>query len=261
MIIILMEPQKLLLHHLSNTIRLVFDGTCIEYFPDGKRKRTSQYKGGDLFGSQTNYYPNGKLYSILKIDNPYYGFYAYRGYRVQIIELRDLKGNLLASNGTGHVIIYDDDFKNVLNEGDLKNNKREGQWRGSIADSGAYICTYHKDELKSGISYMKSGNHYKFDQIDVRAVFSDGRDAFYFFLKKNLQYPEVAKKHNTKGSVLVGFYVETNGTLSDVKIVRGLLKSLDDEALRVVGLSPLWIPASTYGVPRRTYNQVSVDFY
>jgi hypothetical protein len=58
---------------------------------------------------------------------------------------------------------------------------------------------------------------------------------------------------------LVGFYVETNGTVSDVKIIRGLFKSVDEEALRVIGLSPLWIPASQFGIPMRT--QFSVDVY
>ncbi len=255
---------------LTQPVNLVLDGTSIDYFFNGKRKGTSQYKNGRLTGSAINYYPNGKLYDILKItdfNNGYSGYYngdlrdpGYY-YNVQVVELRDSTGNLLAANGTGHVVVFDDDFKKVLEEGDLYKNKKEGEWKGLIADSGKFICIFHKGVLKSGISYMKSGHHYTFNQAHAMPVFSDGMDAFYIFLRKNLQYPESAKKHKIGGSVLIGFYIETNGTVSDVRVVKGLLKSCDDEAARVMSLSPLWIPASDFGIPIRTHYTVTVSFW
>ena len=255
----------------TQPINLVLDGTSLDYFPNGKRKRTSQYKNGRLIGTVTNYYPNGKLYNILKVDDLNSGYYSryytgyfqdpWNSYKLQVVELRDSTGNLLTVNGTGHVVIFDDDFKKVIQEGDLKNNKKEGEWRGPIADSGKFICVFHKDVLKSGVSYMKSGKHYNFTQVNVNPVFSDGMPAFYLFIKKNLQYPESAKKHKVTGSILVGFYIEPNGTLSEVKVDKSLVKSLDDEAIRVISLSPLWIPATKFGIPLRTYYRVSVDFY
>ena len=120
--------------------------------------------------------------------------------------------------------------------------------------------TFHKGDLKSGISYLNSGKQYTFKKIAIDAEFSDGIDAFYLFVKKNLQQSETTKKRKVIGSVTVGFYIETNGTISDVKIVRGLLKSLDDEAIRVISLSPLWNPAYKFGIPIRTYKTFSVNF-
>ena len=255
---------------LTATLNLVLDGTCIDYFLNGKRKRTVQYKNGRLIGTATNYYPNGKIYNILKFEDLSYGYYSryYQGYlpglgynyKIEVVELRDSTGNILATNGTGHVIVFDDDFKKVLEEGDLKNNKKEGEWRGPIADSGKFVCTFHKDELKSGISYMKSGSHYSFKQVNVKAEYSDGMAAFYLFLKKNLQYPESVKKRKVIGDVLIGFNVETNGTLSDITVERGILKTLDDEAVRVISLSPPWIPSSKFGIPIRSHYTVSVNF-
>jgi TonB family protein len=262
--------RKCVATSLTKDANLVLDGTCINYFENGKRKSTAQFKNGRYVGSLTKYYPNGNLYDIFKIEdlNSYYNrFYNGNlpdpryGYKLQVMELRDSTGNLLTVNGTGHVVIFDEDFKKVVEEGNLSNNKKEGEWRGAIADSGKFICTFHRDVLKSGISFMKSGNHYSFKQIETAAVFSDGMDAFPIFIRKNLQYPESAKKHNVAGMVIVGFYIETNGTLSDVKIAKGLFKSLDDEALRVVSLSPLWIPASKFGIPIRSYYTVPVNFY
>jgi TonB family protein len=256
---------------LTGAINLVLDGTCIEYFLNGKRKGIAQYKNGIPVDNVTHYYPNGNLYDILKIedlnsgyyDRYFHGYFTGNGYnyKVQVVQLRDSVGNLLAVNGTGHVIVFDDDFKNVLEEGDLKNDKKEGEWRGLVNDSGKFVCVFHRDVLKSGTSYMKSGNRYTFKKVNVDPVFSDGVDAFYLFIKKNLQYPESAKKHKVAGTVWVGFYVEINGTVSDVNVIEGLTKSVDDEALRVISLSPLWIPGYKFGIPVRTHYRVPVSFY
>jgi len=255
---------------LTNTANLTLDGICMSFFPNGRRKSTAHYKNGVLEGDLINYYPNGQIYSKLKIDN-YYSYYNdnYYGYfspptsgvKIALLELRDSTGNLLASNGTGRVLIYDDNFKKVLIEGDIKNNKKEGEWKGSIADSARFICIFHKNEVKSGISYTNSGHKYTFKHPRVEAVFSDGMDAFFLFLKKNLQFPESAKKHHASGTVSVGFYVETDGTLSDVTVVRSVVKSLDDEALRLVKMSPLWIPARLFGIPVRSHYTVPINFY
>jgi TonB family protein len=196
--------------------------------------------------------------------NRYYTGYSetpWYSYKLKIAELRDSTGNLLVEKGTGHVVAFDDDFKKVLEEGDIKNNKKEGEWRGPIADSGKFICVYHNDKLKSGVSYMKSGSHYNFKQLHTDAVFKDGIAAFQLFIRNNLQFPESAKKHNVSGSVSVGFFIEPNGSLSEIKVVKSLVKSVDDEAIRVINLSPLWIPATEYGISIRTYQWVPVYFF
>ncbi|HVS90499.1 MAG TPA: TonB family protein [Mucilaginibacter sp.] len=263
--------KKMVATSLTSSINPVLDGTCINYYPNGKRQSAEIFKKGMMTGTVTNYYPNGKLYNILKIDDldNFYGdnyfnntflFNAYR-YKAEVVEMRDSTGNLLAKNGTGHVVIFDNNCKQVLEEGEMKNGKRDGEWKGRIADSGEFVCTFHRGELKSGTSYMRSGNRYNFKQLATRPIFSDGgMDAFYLFIKKNLQYPESAKKHKVTGSVGVEFYVEPNGTVSGVKVINGLLKSMDEEAVRVVSLSPLWVPAYRFGIPIRSHMNVSVYF-
>jgi TonB family protein len=256
---------------------LRLDGTCIEYFPNGKRKSISQYKNGRLVGTITSYYPNGNLYYNFDVEDISYGYYDYysnyrgyfarpgNGYKLHVTEFRDSTGTLLASNGTGHVLLYDDDFKKVLEEGNLNHDKRDGEWTGRIADSvkadsGIFKCVFHKDVLKSGITYMKSGRQYTFKQVNVDPVFSDGMPAFFLFIKKNVQYPESAKKRKIVGSVSVGFIVQPDGSVSDVKVLQGLFKSCDDEAVRVISMSPLWVPGYKFGVPVPINCRVSVGF-
>jgi protein TonB len=108
---------------------------------------------------------------------------------------------------------------------------------------------------------MKSGHHYEFKEIYQRPVFNYGQVTFDYFINKNLKYPESARKYKMTGYVMIEFYVEQNGMQSDVKVSQGLIKSLDDEAVRVVSLSPLWYPATKYGILLRTRQTVFINFY
>jgi len=58
------------------------------------------------------------------------------------------------------------------------------------------------------------------------------------FITRNLKYPDKAKKDGIEGTVIVKLYVETNGSISDVKVTEGIGSGCDEEALRVVTLMP-----------------------
>ncbi len=256
---------------ISSAIKVPLEGLCIDYYPTGIRKMTTLFKNGRQVDSMVYYYPNGKLYTILNLEDMGFGGDSdfYRSYfpevyyhnKIRIKELRDSLGNLLVENGNGHAVIYNDDFRKIVIQGDLKNYKKEADWTGPIGDTGKFVCTYHKDDLKSGASYTNSGRRYTFKQIYVKAVFTDGADEFYPYIKRNAQYPESAKRDKITGTVTVEFYVETDGRVADVKVIRSISKSLDDEAVRVVSSSPLWITAYKYGVPIRSRNTAWVNFY
>ncbi len=80
-------------------------------------------------------------------DSDFYRSYfpgVYYHNKIRIKELCDSLGNLLVKNGNGHAVIYNDDFKKIVIQGDLKNYKREADWTGPIGDTGKFVCTYHK---------------------------------------------------------------------------------------------------------------------
>ena len=253
---------------INASINLALDGVCIDYYPNGKTKIMCKFKEGHLLDTMFCYYPNGKLYAILNIegltfghfddtyrfDKTNLGFFPYIDYhyKVRLNEMRDSIGNILVKNGTGHAIIFDDDYEKIIIQGDLKSDNKEGDWTGPIADSGKFVCTYRNNELKSGITYVNSGHRYPFKKFVVNPVFSDGEEAFLIYVKKNIQYFESDKKVNSKGVAKVSFYVETDGRITDVRLTQSVLKSLDDEFVRVVASSPLWIPASRFGIPIRS---------
>lgn len=72
---------------------------------------------------------------------------------------------------------------------------------------------------------------------------------FYKFLKKNLKYPRQAKRMGIEGKVFVSFIVDTDGSITNIELVRGIGGGCDEEAIRILKNSPKWEPAKQRGVP------------
>jgi len=82
-----------------------------------------------------------------------------------------------------------------------------------------------------------------FQLVEEKPKFQGGdANAFSAWVAKNMQYPEVAKENGVQGRVMLQFTVNANGTVSNVKVLRGVDPSLDKEAVRVVSASPKWTP-------------------
>ena len=80
------------------------------------------------------------------------------------------------------------------------------------------------------------------------------------FLKKNLRYPDQAIDAEKSGRVLISFVVEKDGTLTDIKILRGPGYGMDEEALRVVKKAPAWTPGIQRGKPVRVAFTLPINF-
>ena len=68
------------------------------------------------------------------------------------------------------------------------------------------------------------------------------------FITENFRYPEIANSLNISGTILIYVVIMSDGTLRDVKVIRGLQPDLDAEAARVVKSMPLWKPAKRAGI-------------
>lgn len=72
-------------------------------------------------------------------------------------------------------------------------------------------------------------------------------DKFREFLAANLRYPVIAAENGIQGKVYVSFVIDTDGSVSRVKVKKGVDPSLDKEAIRVVETSPRWEPGIQKG--------------
>ncbi|MDI6833957.1 MAG: energy transducer TonB, partial [Bacteroidales bacterium] len=67
-------------------------------------------------------------------------------------------------------------------------------------------------------------------------------------------------KNKISGTVYVQFVVEKDGSISDIKVVRGIGGICDEEAVRVITKMPNWIPAKQKGIPVRSYYVIPIAF-
>jgi len=99
-----------------------------------------------------------------------------------------------------------------------------------------------------------------FTAVEQNPEFPGGLDAFYKYLGKTIRYPAVARENNTQGRVVVQFVCERDGSLTDIKVVRGIGDGCDEEAIRVVKASPHWKPGIQNGRPVRVMYSVPINF-
>ncbi len=82
-----------------------------------------------------------------------------------------------------------------------------------------------------------------FQLVEEKPSFQGGdANQFSKWVNQRLQYPEIAKENGVQGRVTLQFTVEKDGTVTKVKVLRGVDPSLDKEAVRVVSQSPKWKP-------------------
>ena len=82
-----------------------------------------------------------------------------------------------------------------------------------------------------------------FQLVETRPSFNGGdANEFSKWVNSRLEYPEIAKENGDQGRVTLQFTVEKDGSVTNVKVVRGVDPSLDKEAVKVVSSSPKWTP-------------------
>ena len=99
-----------------------------------------------------------------------------------------------------------------------------------------------------------------YEVCEQMPIFEGGDAALMKYLTDSVKYPELAKKHGVQGRVVIGFIVEKDGSLTDVKVLRHVDIALDAEALRVVKGMPKWIPGRQNEQRVRVKYNVPVSF-
>jgi protein TonB len=85
--------------------------------------------------------------------------------------------------------------------------------------------------------------------VDVEPEPKNGIQGVAMFIEKNFKKPKDSKE--AQGRVIVQFVVEKDGSLSNIKVMKGLTPTIDKEVTRVMGLLPKWNPGMAGGQPAR----------
>ena len=101
-----------------------------------------------------------------------------------------------------------------------------------------------------------------FDDVDVSQMpeFPGGEEELMRYLAQNIQYPKQALDGNTEGRVLIGFVVNKEGEIDDVKVLRSIGDGCDEEAVRVIHKMPKWKPGKNNGKLVNVFYNLPVTF-
>lgn len=122
-----------------------------------------------------------------------------------------------------------------------------------VGDEKTIVMIVNKssDLFEKTMQVQKADENGVYTIAEEAATFDGGIDAFNKYLGGTLKYPEQAQRLGVQGRVFVQFIVETDGSISEVQIVKGIGAGCDQEAMRVLKEAPRWIPGKVDGKPVR----------
>lgn len=96
--------------------------------------------------------------------------------------------------------------------------------------------------------------------VEQMPVYPGGADSMNAFISAHLKYPRSARENSISGKVVIEAVVETDGSLSEIKIKTAVSPKLDEEAMRLVKLMPKFSPGQQKGKPVRVMITIPVEF-
>lgn len=140
------------------------------------------------------------------------------------------------------------------------NKRAEGEYHEDKI-IGIYVWYNENGEISSTANY---GGLEESDEIvdfcDKEAEFNGGATGLQRYISKNFVYPIEAIELGEQGKVFISFVIEKDGSVSNIKIDRGVCESLDNEALRLIRNMPPWSPGETNGLIVRTRVRLPINF-
>ena len=110
------------------------------------------------------------------------------------------------------------------------------------------------------MEHVKSNNaDFVLEEV-VMPEFPEGDVALFNYLGKETNYPSVAVDNGSEGMVYVSFIIDSDGSIFDVVVLRGVDPYIDLEAVRVVKEMPNWKPATKNGEPIRVNYNLPISF-
>ena len=114
--------------------------------------------------------------------------------------------------------------------------------------------------VQQAVANDSTDNSKIFGAMEEMASFPGGSAACMKFIADNLRYPKECQEGAASGRVILGFTVNEDGSLSDIKAMRSITPALDEEAIRVVKSMPKWKPAKQNGKAVKTKYTLPVVF-
>jgi protein TonB len=99
-----------------------------------------------------------------------------------------------------------------------------------------------------------------FDVVETQPNPPGGMSGWNKYLSDNLKYPTQARRMGVEGTVIVVFVINTDGSIQDVEVLRGIGGGCDEEAVKIVKAAPKWEPGKQRGKAVRTRMRLPIRF-
>jgi protein TonB len=116
------------------------------------------------------------------------------------------------------------------------------------------------EEFKMPEEKVEDNTPYDPFALEVKPKFGSGMDDFYDYVANAIEYPSFEKRQNIGGRVFLSFVIEKDGSLSEVKIVKGVSEGIDKEAIRVIENAPKWEAGRQRGQAVRVKMTIPIYF-
>jgi hypothetical protein len=215
----------------GDSVEAKFNGGGIEKFSDfvhGQFNYSKVKKAGRMIASFTvdvdGSIKNIKLVQMIDVDSG-----------VELIRVLNKCPKWTPAKRGGKPISIEVKYPMVFNKGLQENQLKETK---------NTVTTSKIENQKGQDSNTNNIDVATIDKVEVAPRYAGGLTAFYKYIAANFRVPE---EPGFKGKIMVSFIVETDGSLSDIKVLKDLGYGSSEEAIRVLKASPKWIPGKQNG--------------
>ena len=230
----------------TNKFLMNYEGSCVYFFENGKKKKTENYSGNQILGKQFEWYENGniKLESEVIIDA------KTKKSITKIIHYWNSNNEQKVINGEGEyeeIILFPKD--SITIKGQIKNYVKNGIWDTKYTiNKQTTKETYENGIFISGITIDENGKKYPYNTPTEKPQPRNGMEDFYNFISTNYKIPDVA---GLSGVIYLTFVIEKDGKITDIKVLKDIGSGTGVEAIRVLSKYGYWFPGKQRGVPVR----------
>ena len=232
----------------STRIGITKTGTFLYFYENGKRKSILNYEKDKPVGAYFEFHENGEK----KLEGVWSDSKKNVIPNIKIKNCWNENGIQTINEGTGFFeeIYFKGSlpYRNNVNgfgSGKIVNNLKDSIWTGYNKKTKiSYSENYNRGELISGVSIDSTKVEHKYTVSEIRPVPKKGMDNFMNYIAKTFNTPKV---EGLKGKIYVTFVVETDGSITDVKVLRDIGYGTGKEAIRVLTSYGNWIPGEQRG--------------
>lgn len=256
---VILNQNILIVSKMKNILLiLLFCLTSAYSFAQEKEAKKNYKKGNHYFDAKD--YLNAVKYYTSSI-NQFHTANAYLKRAKSYLELSD-SCNYCRDIHMAH-LFGDTEAGKLYNKSCIMNDTIRSAPDSIRKEYPGYSYTLISQEKCSG---EKTTGYYNTNHENIQSIYvkmpeyRGGDEARMLLLRNVLSYPPHARNKGIQGTVYISFIIEANGTISHVKILKGISEELDEEAIRVANMMPPWIPGRQKGKAIRVQFNMPIRF-